>query len=680
MSSAENPLLAYTFEVPFDAIRAEHVEPAVDLLLARARERLAKLRERHSPRTYASTLGVLDSATEELEHAMAVVGHLEAVATTPALRDAYNKVQPKVSEFYAGISLDGELYAALKEFADTDEAKALDPARTRFLKQTLEDFRRNGAELSPEDKTKVEKLSVELSRLTTQYSQNLLDATNEFEVIITDEARLGGLPESARVAAKENAAARGVAGYRFTLQQPSYVAVLTYADDRALREQLYRAYNTRASHGKFDNRPLIAEILKLRKEKARLLGFANFADLTLEDRMAKTGERAKQFIAQLREATRPFYEQENEALLQFRAELEVDTPITTFEPWDISYYSEKLRKQRYDFDQEAMRPYFSVDGVLEGMFMLVSRLYGVKVERRNVATYHPDVRYYSVLDEQGAEIGAFYADLYPRDEKRGGAWMGDFITGLPGGTHRKHLGVMCANATPPSGGKPALLTHQDVETLFHEFGHLLHHLMGRAEVRSLAGTRVAWDFVELPSMIMENFCWERSVLDIFARHYETGQPIPDALLAKMQKTRTFRAANMQMRQLGLASVDLALHIDYDATRDGDVMAYARNIAQAHTPAPLPEDFAMIAGFGHLFASPVGYAAGYYSYKWAEVLEADAFSRFADAGVLSREVGAAFIASVLSRGNEADPMELYTRFMGREPSQEALMKRAGLVAA
>jgi oligopeptidase A len=680
MNSVTNPLLSYTFEVPFDAIRAEHVEPAVDTLLARAKERLAKLRA-GGERTYASTLGVLDAATEELEHAMAVVGHLEATATTPALREAYNTVQPKVSEFYAGLSLDGELYQALKEFADTEEAKALDPARARFLKQTLEDFRRNGAELSKDDKARVEKLSVELSKLTTQYSQNLLDATNAFELIITDEARLAGLPESAREAAHESASARKVEGWRFTLQQPSYVAVLTYAEDRALREQLYRAYNARASAPPFDNRPLIVEILKLRKEKARLLGFKDFADLTLEDRMAKDGEHAKAFITQLREATRPFYEQENQALFEFRNELEVDTEITTFQPWDISYYSEKLRKQRYDFDQEALRPYFSVDGVLDGMFMLVSRLYGVKVERRtNMPTYHKDVRYYAVLDEQGGEIGAFYADLYPRDAKRGGAWMGDFITGLPGGRHHKHLGVMCANATPPSGGKPALLTHQDVETLFHEFGHLLHHLMGRAEVRSLAGTRVAWDFVELPSMIMENFCWERSVLDFFARHYETGLPIPDSLLAKLQKTRTFRAANMQMRQLGLAAVDLALHIDYDPARDGEVMAYARAIAQQHTPAPLPDDFAMITGFGHLFASPVGYAAGYYSYKWAEVLEADAFSRFADAGVLSREVGAAFITSVLSRGNEADPMELYTSFMGREPSQEALMKRAGLVAA
>lgn len=684
MSYAENPLLSFTFEVPFGSIGAEHVEPAVDTLLARARARLRELRESNGPRTYDNTLGVLDAATEELEHAMAVVGHLESTATTPQLRAAYNAVQPKVSEFYANLSLDSELYRALKAFSETPEAKALEPARARFLKQTLEDFRRNGCELSPEDKTKVEQLSVELSKLTTQFSQNLLDATNAFEVIVTDPARLAGLPESAREAARESAVARGKDGYRFTLQQPSYLAVLSYADDRALREQLYRAFNTRATVAPHDNRGLISQILALRQHKAKLLGFDNFADLILEDRMAKKGARAQQFVTQLRDATRVYFERENEQLLSFVNELEDKrgAPRTRqLDPWDVSYYAEKLRKERYDFDEEALRPYFSVDGVLEGMFTLVARIYGVRVERHhNAPTYHPDVRYYSVLSEAGQEIGAFYADLFPREDKRGGAWMGDFITGLPSGHHTKHLGVMCANASPPTGGKPALLTHQDVETLFHEFGHLLHHLLGRARVRSLAGTRVAWDFVELPSMIMENFCWERSVLDFFARHYETGLPIPDALLEKLQRTRTFRAANMQMRQLGLAALDLALHIDYQPARDGDVIQYARRIAQEHTPALLPDDYAMVTGFSHLFSSPVGYAAGYYSYKWAEVLEADAFSRFAEAGVLSREVGEAFQASVLSRGNEADPMELYKAFMGREPSQAALLKRAGLVAA
>jgi oligopeptidase A len=681
MPNAPNPLLSYEFDVPFEAIRAEHVEEAVDTLLAQSRARLAEVAREGRERTYQNTLGALDDATEELEHTMAIIAHLEAVATTPSLREAYNAIQPKVSEFYAHIPLDAGLYRALKDFAETAEARALDPARARFLKQTLDDFRRHGAELDDANKKRLATLSVELSRLTTQYSQNLLDATNAFEVVVADRARLGGLPESALEAAAESARARGHANaFRFTLQQPSYVAVLTYADDRSLREQLYRAFNTRATRPPYDNRQLIAEILRLRKEKARLLGFENFADLNLEDRMAKTGERAMSFVQELREATLPHFERENQELLGFRRELEGPS-APELEPWDVGYYAEKLRRARYDFDEEALRPYFSVDGVLTGLFALVQRLYGVQVQRRtDASTYHPDVRYYVVLDEAAREIGAFYADLYPRESKRGGAWMADFITGIPGGKHHRHLGVMCANASPPVGDRPALLTHHDVETLFHEFGHLLHHLLGRPKVRSLAGTLVAWDFVELPSMIMENFCWERAVLDSFAHHYRTGDAIPDELLNKLARTRTFRAANAQMRQLGFAAADLLMHIAYDSAKDGDVIAYARRIAQEHAATVLPEDYAMIAGFSHLFSSPVGYAAGYYSYKWAEVLEADAFSRFAEKGVLSREVGEEFRARILSRGNEADPMELYVAFMGREPSPKALLKRAGLLDA
>jgi oligopeptidase A len=676
MTEAENPLLSYRFEVPFDAVRAEHVEQAVDALLARSRERLAAISAAQGAPTYAGTLGALDEATEELEHAMAIVGHLESVATTPALREAYNAVQPKVSELYAGIPLDEKLYAALRAFADTAEAH---PARRRFLTTTLDDFRRHGAELSPENKRRLAELSVQLTKLTTQYSQNLLDATNAFEVVITDKARLSGLPESAVEAALESARARGIeGGYRFTLQQPSYVAVLTYADDEALRAQLYRAFNTRATSAPYDNRPLIADIIRLRREKAKLVGFRDFADFTLDDRMAKNGARARSFIDDLRKATLPYFARENQALADFRREIEGPS-APELKPWDVAYYAEKQRLARYDFDEELLRPYFSVDAVLNGMFELVSRIYGVKVVRDDAAPrYHRDVRYYRMVGEDGREIGAFYADLYPREDKRGGAWMADFITGRPEGRHARHLGVMCANASPPVGGKPALLTHHDVETLFHEFGHLLHHLLGRAEVRSLAGTRVAWDFVELPSMIMENFCWERSVLDLFARHYETKAPIPDALLEKLSRTRTFRAANMQMRQLGFAAVDLALHIDFDPERDGEAVAYARNIMNQHSAVQLPEEYAMIAGFSHLFSSPVGYAAGYYSYKWAEVLEADAFSRFAQAGVFSRSVGEEFRDRILSRGNEADPMELYKAFMGREPSPAALLKRAGLV--
>jgi oligopeptidase A len=677
MADTNNPLLSYRFDVPFDQIEAQHVVPAVTALRERSRARLDEIKRAQGPATYESTFGALDEATEELEHAMAIIGHLEAVATTPALRDAHNAVQPDVSAFYAQIALDPELYKVLKAFAESPALAKCSQAERRFVKLTLDDFKRHGAALAPEQKTRLEQISVELSKLTTQYSQNVLDATNAFELVFADESRLAGLPQSAREAARESAKGKGVEGYRFTLQQPSYVAVMTYADDRSLRQQLYLAYNTRATTAPYDNRPLIADILRLRKEKATLLGFRNFADLNLEDRMAKNGATALAFIEDMRSRTLPHFERENRELLEFCASLG-DAP-SALEPWDVAYYSEELRNARFDFDEEQLRPYFAVDRVLDGLFLLVERIYGLRVERKlDAPRYHEEVRFYVVSDESGKQIGAFYADLYPRDEKRGGAWMADFITGMPGKRHVHHLGVMCANANPPVGNKPALLTHQDVETLFHEFGHLLHHLLGEPGVRSLAGTRVAWDFVELPSMIMENFGWERSILDLFARHYETNAPIPEELLAKLQRTRTFRAANAQMRQLGFAAMDLAMHIDYDAERDGDPVAYARDVLQRYSGVTLPRDYAMVAGFGHLFASPVGYAAGYYSYKWAEVLEADAFSRFAEAGVLSREVGIEFRQLILARGNEADPMELYKSFMGREPTPDALLARAGLL--
>lgn len=677
MADTNNPLLSYRFDVPFDQIEAQHVVPAVTALLERSRARLAEIKRAQGTLSYEATFGALDEATEELEHAMAIVGHLESVATTPALRDAHNTVQPDVSAFYAQIALDPELYTVLKRYAQSPELATRSEAERRFVKLTLDDFKRHGAELGSEQKKRLEQISVELSKLTTEYSQNVLDATNAFELVLADDSRLTGLPTSAREAAHESAKAKGVSGYRFTLQQPSYIAVMTYADDRTLREQLYRAYNTRATTAPYNNRPLIADILRLRKEKATLLGFRNFADLNLQDRMAQTGDKAQAFIEDLRARTMPHFERENRELADFCATLDNAPPVV--EPWDVAYCAEKLRNARFDFDEEQLRPYFAVDRVLDGLFMLVERIYGLRVEQKlDAPRYHEDVRFYVMRDESGAQIGAFYADLYPRDQKRGGAWMADFITGMPGKRHVHHLGVMCANANPPIGNKPALLTHQDVETLFHEFGHLLHHLLGEPGVRSLAGTRVAWDFVELPSMIMENFGWERAILDLFARHFETNAPIPEELLAKLQRTRTFRAANAQMRQLGFAAMDLGMHIDYDPTRDGDAVAYARDVLQRYSGVTLPSDYAMVAGFGHLFASPVGYAAGYYSYKWAEVLEADAFSRFAEAGVLSREVGSEFRQLILSRGNEADPMELYKSFMGREPTPDALLARAGLL--
>ncbi|MCA9717078.1 MAG: M3 family metallopeptidase [Myxococcales bacterium] len=683
---AANPLLSIQFPVPFDRIAAEHVEPAIERLLADARADMQAIIDAPAPRTYNNSLGALESLTERLWYVMTVVGHLESVVTSPALRAAYNAVQGPVSEFASSITLSSGLYAALKAFAATDEAAALSPTRRRLLTKTLDDFRRQGAELDEPGKQRLAAIDLELTERTTQFSQNLVDSTDAFELVVAEEPRLAGLPDSARDAARQSAAAKGhERGWRFTLHGPSFIAVMTYLDDRALREQVWRAYNTRATEAERDNRPLIAAILELRREKAALLGFDNFADLVLADRMAKTGAAARAFIDGLRARVEPYFEGENAALRAFARDHELLASDDALAPWDIAYLAEKQRRALYDYDEEALRPYFAVESVLEGMFEVVGRLYGVRVrEAEGVPTWHPDVRSFAIDDEAGVELGLFYADLHPREGKRGGAWMNGLITGVVGphgerDEGSRHLGLICANATPATDARPALLTHDEVLTLFHEFGHLMHHMLSRVEVRSLAGTNVAWDFVELPSQIMENWCWERDALDLFARHHKTGAPIPAELFSRMQRARNHRAAYRATRQLGFASVDLALHVTYDPTRDGDVIEHARALSRPFSAAPLPADYAMIAGFGHLFASPVGYAAGYYSYKWAEVLDADAFTRFKRAGVFSREVGEAFRRAILERGDSEDPEVLFRDFMGREPDPEALLERDGLAA-
>ena len=673
-----NPLLEVRFRIPFDSIRAGHVEPAITELVRRARERLAALGKSAGPRTYDNTMRALDDLTEPLDWAMGVVRHLESVATYPELRVAFNAVQPEVSAFYTGIPLNAALWAHIKSFAATSEAAALAGERRRFLDKTIDTFRRHGADLDEAGKKRLEALDVELTQLTTKFAENVLDSTNAFELLITEEKSLAGLPPTALASARQSAERKGLQGWRFTLQAPDYFAVMTYLDDSAIRRQVYEAFSVRATEDGRDNRPLVARILELRREKAALLGFRDFADLVLEDRMAHTGSRALAFLEDLKTKTEERFAEENRELLEFRRSIEgAEAPEPA--PWDVAYYAEKQRAALYAFDEEALRPYFPMERVVEGLFELVRRLYGIRVEEEAGApVWDAAVRYYNVRDEGGELLGAFYADWYPRENKRGGAWMDSFITGGPGPDgFRPHAGLICGNLTPPVGGKPALLTHREVETIFHEFGHLMHHLLSRVETRSLAGTSVAWDFVELPSQIMENWCWERGSLDLFARHYETGQPVPEDLFQKMKRARTFRAANAQMRQLGFGIIDLAMHTRYDFARDGDVTAYSRRLLQGFSPAPLPANHAMIASFTHLFASPVGYGAGYYSYKWAEVLDADAFTRFRDEGIFSRKVGAEFRGEILSRGDSEDPAELYRRFMGRDPDPSALLVRSGL---
>jgi len=678
----DSPLLHLSHRIDFAGVRPAEVAPAIRTLLAETRAAVEALASSGEPRTFANTLLELDRISMKLDEAFSVVRHLESVATSKELREAFHSIEGEVMEFYSSIPLHEGLWRAVQQV----KPAGLTGVEHRHWKKTMESFRRHGAELAPEAKQRLREIDRTLTEITTKFSENVLDATNAFEHVMLTEGELAGLPESAMAAARQGAQAKGLEqGWRFTLQAPSYTAVLTYLDDGAVREKFYRAFIRRAADEPHSNRALIEQILKLRREKALLLGFFNFADLVLEDRMAKRGEVAREFLIELGQHSRDFFDQENDELEAFRRRLEgPDAP--RLQPWDIAYYAEKLRQEKYDFDEELLRPYFPVDQVINGMFQLMGRLFGFRVEHQpDAAGWDAAVRCYDIIDAGGTLLGSFYTDWFPRENKRGGAWMDCLRIGTPAATgeFQPHIGIMCGNMTPPLDGKPALLTHREVETVFHEFGHLLHQCLSRVPIRSRAGTNVPWDWVELPSQIMENWCWEKPALALFARHWQTGEPIPGELFEKMNRARTFRAANAQMRQLGFGVVDLKLHLDFDAARyheetGGDVTDFARAVQEPYSAATLPVDHAGICSFTHLFASPVGYGAGYYSYKWAEVLDADAFSRFRKEGVFSEIVGAEFRRTILETGDSEDPAELFRRFMGREPDPRALLVRQGLL--
>lgn len=692
----EHPFLDPSFEIKWSRLTPEHVEPDIALAVERAQANLAALRGlAGADLTFERVLLGFEAATRELNLAWTLVQHLDAVNNAPVLRQAYNAMLPRVSAFYTAIYLDAGLWAVIKAYAATAEAKALTGVRKRFLDETIADFRESGADLSDDGKKRLEAVNAELAQAAQKFAENVLDATNAWEKIVTDEALLEGLPDSARRLAREQARKKNLGSdetpaWRFTLHQPSLVPVLQYAANEAIRRECWQASVDVARKAPYENRELVWKILDLRREKARLLGFTDFADLVTHRRMARTGGTALRFIEDLHDRVHGFFLREIAELEQYKAKQDglAATPAREdraaaaprLQPWELAYWAEKQRKEKYDFDPELLRPYLPMDGVIRGLFTLARQVFGVEVREAAgpVEVWHPEVKYYEVLD--GArKLGAFYCDWHPRESKRGGAWMNFFHTGGPGpdGAWRPHLGLMCGNLTPPAGGKPALLTHDEVTTVFHEFGHLLHHLLSEVGIESLSGTRVAWDFVELPSQLLENWCWHKESLDLFARHYETGESIPADLLEKMLRARNYRAASAMMGQLCFGKCDLDLHIRLEDVRGMDLDEHWRGrLAGYCTPVATPAP-ARTASFTHVFGDSTGYAAGYYSYKWAEVLEADAFTRFLREGILNPATGREFRAKILARGNAERPEVLFRDFMGRDPDLHALLEREGL---
>jgi len=711
--SSPNPFLDPVFEVRWQACRPEQVEPAITEALAEARAAIEKIAVQPlDSLTFENTFLALERATEPLGTAWGLVTHWQSVADSPALREAHNAMLPQVSAFYSSIPLNPELWQRLKAFSKSDAALAVEGVERRLMEETLADFAQAGADLPVDKRERLAVLQSELAQVTQKYSENVLDATNAWELIVEDEARLAGLPEHAKAAARQSAERAGHStGWRFTLHQPSQEPVMVYAEDESLRRELWEAAVAVGMQAPHDNAALVRQILTLRAEKAALLGKPNFAEVVLERRMAQSGERALAFVEDLGARAAAAFARDTSELENFKI-AQTGEPVARLAPWDLAFWAEKLRQQKHAFDEEALRPYFALGSVLDGLFELVRRVFGVVVKERTVTSapaqaadsvdvWHPEVRFYDLFDEESGErLGSFYSDWHPRESKRGGAWMNYLRTGLRASTHpvaaqasvskstteaaskvvsrTPHLGLICGNLTPPVGERPALLTHREVETVFHEFGHLLHHLLGEVPIKSLNGVNVAWDFVELPSQIMENWCWEREALDLFARHYETGERIPDALFEAMSAARNFRSATFLMRQVSLAKLDLLLHTDsapYLAAPD--IEAAIRADIAAHLVPTEPRSPTVLTRFGHIFSDPVGYAAGYYSYQWAAVLDADAFTRFKREGLFNRQAGREFRETILARGNAAPPMELYRDFMGREPDLQAHLERLGL---
>jgi len=676
-----NPLLDFSGLPRFDAIAPEHVTPAIDLLVGAARAAMDAVASDTGPATWDTVAEPLADALDRLERAWDDVHHLNAVVSTPALRDAYHANLPKITAFHADIAQDLRLFSRYRALAESPSFESLDPARRRAVTNELRDFQLGGAELPAAQKARFKAVEEELAELAARFDDNLLDATNAWALYVDDKAGLAGIPHNVLAEAKAAAEADGKAGWKLTLRTPCYLPVMSYADSRALRATLHRANATRASDmgasPQWDNTAVIRRILELRREAALLLHYANFAEVSLVPKMARSVDEVLAFLRDLARRAKPFAERDYALLVTFARD---ELGLADLAPWDLAYASEKLKARRFAFSEQEVRQYFPESNVLAGLFRVAETLYGISIREGRAATWHPTVRFFEITDAAGALIGQFYLDNYARAGKQSGAWMVAAINRRRIGAQVQHpVALLTCNLSSPVEGRPATFTHAEVTTLFHEFGHGLHQLLTRVDVAGVSGIQgVEWDAVELPSQFMENFCWEWDVLAHMTAHADTGEPLPRELFGRMLAAKNFQSGMSTVRHLESALFDMLLHTTYDPQGADSPQTVLDAARREVAVAPCPSYDRFMHSFAHIFAG--GYAAGYYSYQWAEVLSADAFGAFEEAGVLSSTTGERFRDEVLSRGGSRDALESFVAFRGRAPQIDALLRHNGMLTS
>jgi len=682
MSDQSNPLLSFQGLPPFSKIKAEHVEPAIDSLLAESRQKVDALLCATNDYSWDNLVKPIEDIEERLSRSWSPVSHMNSVVNSDELREAYNACLPKLSEYGTEMGQNADLYSAYQYVLNREDFSRLDTAQQKIIENALKDFELSGIGLNNQDKQRYKTLMQELSKLTSKFEENVLDATHGWDKYINDESQLAGLPETAIALARQNAKKEGKSGWLFSLEFPSYFPIMTYADDRSLREEMYTAYVTRASDqgpqaGKWDNADLIQDILKRRHEAAQLLGYNNYAERSLAKKMASDTNQVIEFLSDLATRSLSMAQDEYKELQDFARN---EYGIEQLEAWDNAYYGEKLREHRYAISQEELKPYFPENRILDGMFAVINKLYGMKViERHDIDTWHKDVRFFEIQDNQKNPRGQFYLDLYARNKKRGGAWMDEcIIRTCHGDQVQLPVAYLTCNFSPPVGKDPALFTHDEVITLFHEFGHGLQHMLTKINYMGVSGINgVEWDAVELPSQFMENWCWQKPALAMFARHYKTDEHLPDEMFERLNAAKNFQSGMQMVRQIEFALFDFRMHMEFDPDKPTDLQALIADV-RSKVSVVIPPAFNRFANsFTHIFSG--GYAAGYYSYKWAEVLSSDAFSAFEETDIFDFETGQRFLTSVLEQGGSQRAMDLFVQFRGREPNIDALLRHSGIAA-